>query len=396
MWQVGARMRIDHNYTILGAGIAGLATALALARQGAAVRILEQSPEITEVGAGLQISPNGLAVLDALGLGKLLRDVGMRAEAVTLRDYRRGAQVVRLDLARHAPDQTFLLLHRADLIQSLADAARAAGVSIDLGRQVTHVVEKGQGVGLTFADGTTESHPLVIGADGLHSRLRRTLNGDTPPFFTGQVAWRAMVPAWQSVAAEVAVHMAPGRHVVTYPLRGTSLINIVAVEERRDWAMEGWSLPGDPDDLRRAFRGFAPEVRALLDRVETVNLWGLHRHPVARSWHGTHTALVGDAAHPTLPFLAQGANLALEDAWMLADCLATLPKAEALPTYQRRRRARAHRVIKAANANARNYHLRNPVLRGAAHMALRLGGTLAPAKMLHRFDWLYDHDVTRN
>jgi len=388
-------MLIGQQVTIIGAGIGGLSAAIALARHGAVVRVLEQSPEISEIGAGLQISPNGLAVLDALGLGEKLRAVGTRASAVVLRDYRRGSRVLRLDLARHAPEQTYLLLHRADLIEALADTAQDAGVTLDLGRQVTVIAETSQGVRLDFSNGATEIHPLVIGADGLHSCLRPVLNDAIPPFFTGQVAWRAMVPAWDDVAPEVGLHMGPGRHIVTYPLRHASLINVVAVEERRDWAMEGWSLPGDPDALRAAFRSFAPEIRSILDRVDSVNLWGLHRHPVARHWHGTRTALLGDAAHPTLPFLAQGANMALEDAWVLADCMATLPLNEALPRYQMRRHDRAARVIEAANKNARNYHLRNPVVRTAAHIALRLAGIVAPSKMLQRFDWIYRHDVTR-
>ena len=390
----GRRVLIGQDITILGAGIGGLAAAIALARHGARVHMLEQSSRIAEVGAGLQISPNGLAVLDALGLGERLRATGIRARAVTLCDYRRGRQVVRLDLARHAADQTFLLLHRADLIDALADAAKAAGVTVGFDRQVAEVTETGQGVRLTFADGTTETAPLVIGADGLHSRLRLALNGAAPPFFTGQVAWRAMVPARTGTSPEVTVHMAPGRHIVTYPLRNGGLINIVAVEERQDWAMEGWSLPGDPNEMRRAFHGFCPSMAALLDRVEKVDIWGLHRHPVAPRWHGRATALVGDAAHPTLPFLAQGANMALEDAWVLAHCLSALPMADALAAYQRLRRDRACRVIEAANGNARNYHLRNPAVRGIAHSALRLGGTLAPAQMLKRFDWIYRHDVT--
>ncbi len=389
-------MLTGQSITIIGAGIAGLATALALARHGATIRILEQAAEINEVGAGLQISPNGLVVLDALGLGDRIRSSGIRASSITLRDYRRGSKIVRLDLARHAADQTFLLLHRADLIDALADAAREAGVDIHLGRQVTHAAETGQGVRLGFADGTIETGPLVIGADGLHSRLRPVLNDDNPPFFTGQVAWRAMVPAWQATAADVTVHLGPGRHIVTYPLRGGSLINIVAVEERSDWAMEGWALPGDPDEMRHAFRSFSADVRGLLGRVDAVNLWGLHRHPVAQRWHGGAIALLGDAAHPTLPFLAQGANMALEDAWVLADCLASHPVESALPVYQSRRRARAARVIEAANHNARNYHLRNPAARTLVHSALRLGGTIAPASMLGRFDWIYRYDVTRD
>ncbi len=384
----------DRPITILGAGIGGLAAALGLARRGAAVRVLERAPRIAEVGAGLQISPNGLAVLDALGLGARMRDAGIRARAVVLRDYRQGSQVLSLDLARHASDQCFLFLHRADLIDGLAKAAKSAGVKIELGRKVSLVAETAGGVELTLEDGRAESHPFVIGADGLHSRMRPALNGAATPFFTGQVAWRAIVPAETPPAPEVTVHMGPHRHLVSYPLRDGRLINIVAVEERQAWAAEGWAEPGDPDEMRRAFRAFAPAVTRLLDRVETVHLWGLHRHPVAERWHGAASALLGDAAHPTLPFLAQGANLALEDGWVMADCLAHHPLQQALPLYQSRRRARAVRVIEAANANARNYHLANPLIRGAAHAALRAGGRMAPARMLHRFDWIYRHDVT--
>ena len=149
-------------------------------------------------------------------------------------------------------------------------------------------------------------------------------------------------------------------------------------------------------ELQQAFAGFCPEVRDLLDRVDAVNLWGLFRHPVATTWVGKRSALVGDAAHPTLPFLAQGANLALEDAWVLADCLASngQPRA-ALTMYQQRRKHRATKVISAANANARNYHLRAPLLRGAAHSLLRTAGMIAPRRAVGQFDWIYGHDVTK-
>lgn len=388
-------MLIGQQVLILGAGIGGLATAIALARHGAAVRIVEQAAEITEVGAGLQISPNGIAVLDALGLGDEARSLAIRATAVTLRDYRRGAPVLRLDLARHAADQSYLLFHRADLIDLLDRAALAAGVTVQLGRQVTDVTDDATAVAVAFADGAEETAPLVIGADGLQSRLRPILNGPGNPFFTGQVAWRALVPASGAPASEVAVFMGPGRHLIRYPLRAGTLTNIVAVEERSEWASEDWQQPGDPDQMRRAFAGFSPEVRALLGQVDKVSLWGLLRHPVAACWFGKHSALVGDAAHPTLPFLAQGANMALEDAWVLADCLAKMPLTQALPAYQSRRKDRVTRVIAAANANARNYHLRNPAARLAAHGLLRLGGSLAPAKVVGQFDWIYRHDVTK-
>jgi salicylate hydroxylase len=186
----------------------------------------------------------------------------------------------------------------------------------------------------------------------------------------------------------------PGQHVVTYPLPGGQL-NVVAVQERADWAEEGWHVADDPQNLRAAFAGACGALRAILDRVEEVRLWGLFRHPVAARWHGGDLAILGDAAHPTLPFLAQGANLALEDAWVLAAMVDRWPLAEALDRYQAARRPRAARAIAAANANAVNYHLAGP-RRAAALAALGAMGRLAPGLFLRRFDWLYRHDVTRN
>ncbi|MDF0602947.1 FAD-dependent oxidoreductase [Psychromarinibacter sp. C21-152] len=373
-------MLIGTQVTVVGAGIAGLALARALALRGAEVTVLERADAIREVGAGLQISPNGTAVIDALGLGEALRAAGLVNRAVDLRDYRRGRPVLRMDLARHSDGpHPFVLIHRARLIELLAEGAREAGVSIRLGTEVRP------------SDPPLPGESLRIGAEGLHSQLRATLNGPERAFFTGQAAWRAVIE--DDAPAESHVYMGPGRHLVTYPLGG-GLRNIVAVEERELWTEESWSQPDDPENLRRAFAAFAPEVRGWLEKVEAVNIWGLFRHPVAETWVSEGWALLGDAAHPTLPFLAQGANLALEDAWVLAESLNALPAAEALSLYQARRRPRAVRVIEAANGNARNFHLKNPLVRGAAHTVLRLGGTVAPDAALRRFDWLYGHDVT--
>ncbi|NHX27733.1 monooxygenase, partial [Escherichia coli] len=171
--------------------------------------------------------------------------------------------------------------------------------------------------------------------------------------------------------------------------------NIVAVEERDDWAVESWSHTDNPDNLRAAFAGFAPEVRKLLDQVNDVFLWGLFRHPVAPVWHNDHAAILGDAAHPTLPFMAQGANMALEDAWVLAAALAGHDdRAEALSNYQIARRERCIDIVDAASKNARNYHLTGSK-RTLGHLALRVAGAVAPDMMLKRFDWIYGYDVTR-
>jgi len=182
--------------------------------------------------------------------------------------------------------------------------------------------------------------------------------------------------------------------LVAYPLRDRRSLNVVAVEERSAWAEEGWAHRDDPANLRLAFRGFAPQVRSWLDSVEEVFLWGLFRHPVAETWSAGRRAIIGDAAHPTLPFLAQGANRALEDAWVVGASLAradTVP--EGLAHLTQMRHKRCARIVAAAEANARVYHLRGP-LRALAHMAMGLGGRLAPRAPLRRFDWLYKEDVT--
>ncbi len=388
---------IGQSITVIGAGVAGLAVARALALRGAAVTVLEQADAIREVGAGLQVSPNGACVLRALGLWDVLQVASTRAEAVELRDGPSGNLVTRLEVGRLRPALGYHFLHRADLIDLLRQGAVEAGVTLRLLHKIDAVDLSGPRPAIQLGEDRMET-PFVIGADGLHSRLRLALNGPEQPFFTRQVAWRALIPCEPGSAPVAEVHMGPGRHLVSYPLRGGTLRNIVAVEERRRWAEESWSLRDDPMDLRLAFEGFAARARGWLDQVEDPWLWGLFRHPVAASWYRATAqgaaAILGDAAHPTLPFLAQGASMALEDAWVLADALASHDTTVAgLAAYQARRQLRCTRIVAAANTNARAYHLGGP-LRPLAHTGLRLMGKLAPNAMLGRYDWLYDHDVT--
>lgn len=382
------------NAIVVGGGIGGLAAAAALARRGVAVTVLEQADALREVGAGLQVSPNGLAVLRALGLEAGLRGKeAVQGQAVVLRDFAKGAEVARLPLDRLPKTQRYFFVHRADLIDLLAGAAKRATVTFEMGAQVASI-RPGKVPQVQMVDGSTRRAELVVAADGIHSVARPALNGPDEAAFSGQVAWRALVPNSINHPAEAQVHMGAGCHLVSYPLRGGRLINLVAVEEREGWAAEGWNHTDDPSSMKDAFAGFGGDAAQMINAVTDVTLWGLHLHPVASIWQREGVALLGDAAHPTLPFLAQGANMALEDAWILADAVTSGP-GDWLAGYQQRREARVRRVIAAAAKNAHRYHLRPGPMRSLAHLGLKLGSRLAPSQMLGAFNWLYGHDVTR-
>ena len=395
-FQKGYMSLLGLNICVIGGGIGGLTAAIALAQRGAQVEVLEQAPEMTEVGAGIQISPNGMCVLRALGLGDEIQIIGRRAQAVELRDYRASRLVTRLNLDRLGEDQQYLFLHRADLIEVLGSSARAAGVQISLGQKVEAVTD-GRPAVVSTATRSQRKADLIVAADGLHSVACKTLNGTLAPFFTRQVAWRTIVPNSIGHPDVARVHMGPKQHVVSYPLRGGDLVNLVAVEERGEWSEESWVAQDDPENLLSVFGGFSEEVKSLMSGAQAVGKWGLFRHPVALKWHGDRLVLLGDAAHPTLPFMAQGAVMAIEDAWVLAVSLAhTDSIAAGLAAYQAKRHERVSKIVETASKNAWRYHLSFPPLRFAAHSVMRLGGALAPGKMMSQFDWIYRHDVTQS
>lgn len=376
------------NFCVIGGGIGGLAAALALRQRGAQVTLLEQASALTEVGAGLQISANGMVVLRALGVVGDAPEIGQRSAGTVLRDYRKGRVISRV--APPAAGATYYY-HRADLLDLLHTAAERAGVAIRLDACVTDVRKHPGEAEITLASGERLRAECAIAADGGRSAIRPLLNGPEEAAFTHQVAWRAIVPCSERVETPQAMlTMGPGRHVVSYPLRDQSVMNIVAIEERSDWREEGWRREGDPDDLRRRFSDFGGPVADLLGRVVEVHLWALFLRPVARNWQNGRLALLGDAAHPTLPFMAQGACLALEDAWVLARAFQEESGVtQALAAYEAKRTIRAKRVVAAANANARNFHLRGP-MRLAAQAALSVIGP----RLSRRYDWIYSYDAT--
>ncbi|KIC43480.1 monooxygenase [Ruegeria sp. ANG-R] len=376
------------KFCVIGGGLGGLAAALALRTRGGRVTVLEQAPALTEVGAGLQISANGMAVLRALGVASDVPEAGQLSGGTVLRDYRKGRVISRIAPPAVGPTYYY---HRADLLDLLHQAALRAGVDVRLGARVEKVRKHPGEAEIVLQNGERLRAECAIAADGGRSAIRPILNGAEAPEFTHQVAWRATIP-WehQEDVPRASLTMGPGRHVVSYPLRDQSLMNIVAIEERSDWQEEGWRRQGDPDDLRTRFADFGGPVRDILSKVEDVHLWALFLRPVAQKWQNGRLALLGDAAHPTLPFMAQGACLALEDAWILIRSLQDHSGVtRALAAYEAARRPRARQVVAAAGANARNFHLRGP-MRFAAQAALMAIGP----RLARRYEWIYSYDAT--
>ncbi len=389
----------DQEISIVGAGIGGLAASVALAQKGARVKVYEQAVALGEVGAGLQISANGVAVLEALGLREAAAQLANTPEAIVLRDYR-GGEVSRLKMGATAEaryGRPYWQFHRADLLRILEEGARSAGVELVFDHQLSGLSSNEAGVLMEFEDREAILTPSLIGADGVRSKVRTLAFKGQAATFTGQVAWRGLVPAErlpQGLFENAAqVFMGKGRHLVVYPLRGGTLINFVAVEERADWAEEGWNIPDSSENLRAAFKGFAPAVQTLLSAVDETFLWGLFNHPPLPRWADGRIALLGDSCHPMLPFLAQGAVMGLEDAYVLAQNLSVASTfSEGFESYEKARKSRATRVQNGAARNAWSYHLRNPAFRGAAHKVLSL---VPSGALLRQFDWLYGHDVTK-
>lgn len=381
---------------VIGGGIAGLGAAIALSRKGAEVTVFEAAPAFGEVGAGLQLSANAVRVLEALGLDPLQSLVHSRPASVSLLDYKSARKVVELDLGNDEV-RPFLQVHRADLIAFLAKAAKDLGVTCKFGQRagLSNAAE-----GMLTWKGEDYRFDAIIGADGVRSETRAAIGITGKPEFTGYVAWRAvldMVTLDKQFGTEkTRVFMGPNAHIVTYPLRGGTVLNLVAVERKSDWADEGWMVEGDPDQLRRRFTGWCDEVQDVLAAVEKCFYWGLFAHQPLDFWASQRSVVLGDAAHPMLPFMAQGAAMSIEDAWVLAEALDGKNEIEdGLKQFEMLRKNRASRVQATARSNANIYHLSNPLIRRVAHIGMAGMGRVMPSAITSRYDWIYDADVTK-
>lgn len=352
---------------VAGGGIGGLTAALCLAKRGSEVHVFEQAAAFGAVGAGIQLSPNCTRVLHDLGLERELRAVAFLPEGTQFRDWRSGEVIAEAPLGTDAVQRygsPYYHVHRADLMQVLAGAAsRSPTIRLHTGVRIEGFRQHAAGVEVRGA-GVDFSGDLLVGADGIHSVVRAGLWGAEQPSFTGNVAWRALVPADRLpdglVRPVATAWWGPGRHFVHYFVRGGRLVNCVCVVEKAGWEVESWTERGTWPELKADFAGWHADLQQLIDHIDRDSLfkWALFDRPPMARWGRGRVSLLGDACHPTLPFMAQGAAMAIEDAAVFAACLAgggDLPAR--LARYEHLRRERTAGIQLGSRRNATLFHL---------------------------------------
>ena len=384
---------------ILGAGVGGLTAALALRQVGVAAHVYEQASVLREVGAGVALGPNAVRVLHRLGLTEALRAVGVVSASLDSRDWRTGALLGRVPLAEEAVARwgaPFYHLHRADLHDALR-AALGEGY-LTLGARGVAVEQRGDTAIVRFADGRAATGDLLVGADGIHSVVREHVAGPDRPVWARQLSWRGLAPAAVGHACGLAVRhhsfWGPRQQFVCFYVAAGRLVNWVGnTQSVDDWREESWSARGDRDEALALYAGWHPEVRALIAGTEHVFKWALFDRPPLATWTRGRVTLLGDAAHPMLPYMAQGASQSIEDALVLARCLAAhradLPRA--LVVYAATRRERAAAVQAASREAGRLVQLTDPAEVEARNARL----SADPEAPIARFDWLWSHDAAR-
>jgi salicylate hydroxylase len=389
---------------VAGAGIGGLTASLALAARGFRVVTLEKAERLEEAGAGLQLSPNASRILVELGLQARLAPRAVTPDAITIMSARGGGEIARLPLGEAASLRAgapYWVLHRADLQSALqAQVTDNPDIDLRLGCQFEDVTSHAKGLTVVQRRGNARQHEravALIGADGIWSAVRNHLFPQVQPQFSGLIAWRGTLDATmlprEYTSARVQLWMGPNAHLVAYPIAAGRQINVVAIVPGT-WNRPGWSAPGDANEIKNAFASqrWPATARMLVGAVGEWRRWALFTLPDIGEWNSGAMALLGDAAHAMLPFAAQGAGMAIEDAAVLAKCLSDCAGEDiagvpmALKRYSRLRRGRVLRVQRAARQQGRIYHLSGP-LALARDLTIKAMG---PKRMLARQDWIYD------
>lgn len=358
------------RFLIAGAGIGGLTAASCLIKAGHHVEIYEQAPALAEIGAGIQISANAMHVLRDLGFEPAITRIGVRPGAYEFRLHDTGELIQRFPLSdehERVNGAPYTQLHRSDLHDVLAAGARGFDPDVvRLNRRVTGFTEGAEGVELHFADGGSVQGDVLIGADGVKSRVRGQLVGDGQAVYSGDVAWRMVVPVERLppklFPPVMSLYMGPGTQVVCYYLRAGKLLNFVGIVETDDITEESWTVRVPWQTLSDYFHDWNPAIRTVIDAADRDECyrWSLFVRPPIKNWSSARVTLLGDAAHPTLPYLAQGAVMSIEDGAVLTRALAmsdSIPAALAL--YQRNRIDRTARIVNQSTANRELFHLRS-------------------------------------
>jgi salicylate hydroxylase len=392
---------------IAGAGIGGLTASLALAARGFRVVLLEKAEKLEETGAGLQLSPNATRVLIGLGLKERLGSRAVVPESINIMSARAGGEITRIPLGEAATQRAgapYWVVHRADLQAALQSAVNDnPDVDLRLGCQFEDAVAHAKGLTVVQRRGNSRYSEVglaLIGADGIWSNVRHHLFPDVAPQFSGMIAWRGTLDATQLpreyTAPRVQLWMGPGAHLVAYPISGARRINVVAIVPGT-WNRPGWSAPGDGLELKSIFGAsrWPGPARMMLGAVDDWRRWALFTVPESGRWYDGTIGLLGDAVHAMLPFAAQGAGMAIEDAAVLAKVLGDGPVetaaqvTKALRRYRRLRRARVARVQRLAEKQGRIYHMAGPMAL-ARDLSIRL---LGPKRVLARQRWIHDWKI---
>lgn len=396
-------MRRDFRVAIIGGGIGGVALARSLDRLGIDYHVFERAPAFGEIGAGVQATPNAVKVLDALGLAPDLAAAGFLPDAMVGWNWQSGQELFRTRLREVCPrvfGADFYHVHRADLHAMLTKDIPPAKVSF--GAAFTGLRREGARTVACFGDGGEYAADLVVGADGVRSMVRAGLWGAEPASYTGHMCWRALVPVDRHplpfVTPTSSFWMGPKGHVVTYYVKGGAMVNIVAVNENSDWVEESWTVKSSRAELLGAFADWHENLIRLFERTnpDQIYKWGLFdREPMAR-WSKGHVTLLGDAAHPMLPFLSQGAAMAIEDAYVLAQALDHFGADAldaALDAYEAERRQRTARVQLEARERGRTYHLSSAEDLRERDLAFQREHVRDPNAVGIKAEWVYQYDA---